>query len=322
MTAIGYHCSHEQFSPSELLDYVQRAENAGFEAAMCSDHFHPWSRAQGQSGFSWAWLGAALQATSLPVGLVCAPGYRYHPAIVAQAVATLAELFPGRSWTAFGSGQALNESITGKRWPSKPERNARLKECVDVMRALWSGERVNHHGLVDVVDATLYTRPQDQPPAFVAALTPETARWAARWADGLITIAHPLDQLKEVVDAFRNNGGGDKPLYLQMQLSYASSQQEALDNAHEQWKTNLFESPIQADLPGPEHFEAAAEFVTPDDMRGPVKISAHVDDHIQWLRDYLDLGFESIFLHNVGKNQPQFISRFGEEVLPALGVRR
>lgn len=176
MTTIGYHGSHEQFSPRELLDYVQHAEDAGFDAAMCSDHFRPWNHAQGHSGYSFAWLGAALQATSLPMGLVCAPGYRHHPAVVAQAVATLEVMFPGRVWASFGSGQALNESITGEPWPTKSERNERLRECVDVIRDLWAGKTVTHHGHIDVVDATLYTRPERPPPAFAAAITPETAR--------------------------------------------------------------------------------------------------------------------------------------------------
>jgi coenzyme F420-dependent glucose-6-phosphate dehydrogenase len=135
MTKIGYHASHEQFTPRELLDYVQIAESVGFDAAMSSDHFQPWSERQGQSGYSWAWMGAAMHATDLPFGTVCAPGGRHHPAIVAQASATLAQMFPERFWIALGSGEAMNEHITGEGWPSKAERNARLKECVDIIRA-------------------------------------------------------------------------------------------------------------------------------------------------------------------------------------------
>jgi G6PDH family F420-dependent oxidoreductase len=123
---IGYHASHEQLPPSELLACVVAAEAAGFQAAMCSDHFAPWSSRQGHSGFAWSWLGAALQATGLDFGVVNAPGQRYHPAIIAQAAATLSELFPGRFWLALGSGEASNEHITGGRWPPKAERRARL----------------------------------------------------------------------------------------------------------------------------------------------------------------------------------------------------
>src|SRR3954463_9201074 len=156
MALIGYHCSHEQFPPSELLSLVSLAHGVGFRAAMCSDHFHPWSERQGQSGFAWSWLGAAMQATDLPFGVVNAPGQRYPPAVVAQAAATLAEMFPGRFWVALGTGQNLNEHITGHPWPSKPDRQARLRESVDVIRALWSGETVDHDGRwVRVVDAKL-----------------------------------------------------------------------------------------------------------------------------------------------------------------------
>src|SRR5215207_4775745 len=185
---IGYHASHEQFPPSELLEHVVSAEAAGFDAAMCSDHFAPWSADQGHSGFAWSWLGAALARTRLSFGTVCAPGQRYHPAIIAQAAATLAEMFPERFWVSLGSGEAVNESITGAVWPSANERDARLLESVEVMRALFRGETVDHHGLVTVQEAKLWTRPATPPLLFGAALAPETARWIAGWADGMITI--------------------------------------------------------------------------------------------------------------------------------------
>ena len=139
MTVIGVHASHEQVHPSALVAAVQQAEQVGFTAAMCSDHFSPWSERQGQSAFAWSWLGAALQATALPFGVVNAPGQRYHPAIIAQAASTLSAMFPGRFWAALGTGEASNEHITGERWPRKDVRNARLGECVDVMRALFAG---------------------------------------------------------------------------------------------------------------------------------------------------------------------------------------
>ena len=144
MTVVGFHASHEQAHPAELLDAVRRAERVGFDAAMCSDHFAPWSRRQGHSGFAWSWLGAALATTSLPFGVVSAPGQRYHPAIIAQASATLAAMFPGRFWVALGSGEAVNEHITGDRWPPKPERQSAPPECVEVIRALHAGEEVTH----------------------------------------------------------------------------------------------------------------------------------------------------------------------------------
>lgn len=318
MTTIGYHASHEQFSPSELMGYARRAEEVGFMAGMCSDHFHPWTEQQGESGFAWSWLGAALQATSLPFGVVSAPGQRYHPAIVAQAAATLAELFPDRFWVAVGSGQALNEHITGDPWPLKPERNARLKESVDVMRALWAGETVTHHGLVTVSEAKLYSLPERAPQIIGAAITPETAAWLGGWADGLITIARPREQLKTVVEAFRRGGGEGKPMFLQVQLSYATDDETARQGAYEQWSSNILSSPVLADLMMPEQFQAISQFVRPEDLDGDIRISSDLDQHIAWLQDDIALGFDHLYLHNVNRDQARFLEAFGDRVLPEL----
>ncbi|MBM7845117.1 LLM class flavin-dependent oxidoreductase [Herpetosiphon giganteus] len=158
MVQIGYHASHEQFTPQALLHYVQVAATAGFTGVMASDHLAPWSARQAQSGFVWSWLGAAMQATDLSFGMVNAPGQRYHPVIIAQAAATLAAMFPERLWCAFGTGQLMNEHVTGQRWPAKAERNARLLECVEVIRALWAGETVSYAGTaIQVDEAYLYT---------------------------------------------------------------------------------------------------------------------------------------------------------------------
>src|SRR3954467_14019471 len=170
MARIGFHASHEQFAPSDLLRLVQAAEAAGFECAMSSDHFRPWGPAQGQSGFAWSWLGAALQATSLPFGVISAPGYRYHPAILAQAAATLAEMFPGRLWLALGSGQRLNEDLTGVAWPAKAERNARGRGCAAVTRARLRGEPVTPRGRVTRVGGKLYPLPEEPPLLLGAAV--------------------------------------------------------------------------------------------------------------------------------------------------------
>src|SRR5687767_7908638 len=232
MAAIGFHASHEQASPSELMHAVSTAEAAGFLRAMSSDHFSPWSQRQGESGFAWSWLGAALQATSLPFGVVNAPGQRYHPAVIAQAAATLCELFPRRFWLALGTGEFSNEHITGDPWPDKHTRNARLAECVAVMRALFAGEVVDHDGLVRVDRARLWTLPAEPPPLIGAAVSPETAAWVATWADGLITIQQPREQLERVLDAFRDNGGADKITAVQVHLSWASEEGEALRIAH------------------------------------------------------------------------------------------
>jgi coenzyme F420-dependent glucose-6-phosphate dehydrogenase len=322
MAKFGYHASHEQFKPSQLLQYVQAAYRAGFEGVSSSDHFQPWNLRQGESGFAWSWLGAAMQSVPLTFGVVCAPGQRYHPAIIAQAAATLAEMFPRRFWLALGSGQALNENITGDRWPGKVERNVRLKECADIIRTLWTGKTVTHHGLVRVEEAKLYTCPEVPPLIIGAAITPETAEWLGGWADGLITISHPYNKLKAVVDAFQRGGGKNKPMYLKVQLSYAHDEETALRGAYEQWRTNIFQSPVLADLQNPQQFDAAAQFIKPEDMYEYVRISAEPQRHIEWLQQYVELGFEEIYLHNVNKEQQRFIDVFGEQILPALVSER
>ncbi|WP_295120761.1 TIGR03885 family FMN-dependent LLM class oxidoreductase [uncultured Chitinophaga sp.] len=318
MTRISYHTSHEQHKPSDLLRYVQLAEKAGFNGAQSSDHFHPWNGEQGQSGFAWSWLGAAMQATSFVYGIVNAPGQRYHPAIIAQAAATLAEMFPERLWVALGSGQALNEAITGQKWPCKADRNQRLKECVTIIRALWNGETVTHKGLVEVEEARLYTLPATPPMLVGAAITEETAAWTGSWADALITVAQPLPKLKRVIDAFRNNGGGNKPMKLKVQLSYHPNVQFARQDAFEQWRSNIFGNAMLTELRNPAQFEQAAAFVKPEDLDGHVHISAAAQQHIDWLMQYAELGFDELILHNVNTDQETFIAIFGKEVLPAL----
>jgi coenzyme F420-dependent glucose-6-phosphate dehydrogenase len=318
MTRIGFHCPHEQYSPSDLLRLARRAEAAGFQAGMCSDHFQPWLPDQGQSGFAWAWLGAALEGTGLSFGTVCAPGDRYHPTVIAQAAATLAEMYPGRFWLAVGSGEALHEHVTGTPWPSKPERNARLRECVDVMRALWRGETVQHTGLVRVREAKLYTRPAKSPLLFAAALTEETARWAGGWADGLITVAGPPDALRGMIDAFRDGGGVGKPLFLQVAQSWARDEDEAVRAAHREWRQAGLASHQLADLRTPEEFNRACAGVTAEDVRNKLRVSSSVDRHVEWLASDLELGFEAVYLHNVGRNQDEFFDTFATHVLPAL----
>ena len=318
MTAIGFHASHEQIPPSRLLADVKDAEAAGFSHAMCSDHFTPWSERQGESGFAWSWLGAALQATDLPFGVVNAPGQRYHPAVIAQAAATLAEMFPGRFWMALGSGEFANEHITGEPWPNKARRNARLKECVDVMRALFEGDVVDHDGLVRVDRARLWTLPESPPPLIGAAVSAETAEWVGGWADGLITIAQPVDALRKVVRTFRDGGGENKRLALQVHLSWAASEEVALQVAHDQWRTNVFSPPLCWDLATVEEFDEAARHVRPEDMRNAVLISSDLGRHVDWLSELAELGFDEIYLHHVGPEQSAFIEAFGEQVLPKL----
>lgn len=312
---IGFHASHEQWPPGTLLEYARRADEAGFAAGMCSDHFHPWLESEGHSGFAWSWLGAALTATNLSFGTVCAPGQRYHPAIVAQASATLAQMFPGRFWLAVGSGEAINEQITGGRWPRKDERNARLKECVDVIRALWAGETVNHRSLVQVVNAKLYSRP-DKPPLLIgAALTPETARWMGPWADGLITAGRNSHDHRRIIDAFREAGGDGKPLFLQSAISFAATDEEARRQAHREWRHCALEGDQIADLATPSAFEAATRHVASEEVSGRLRVSADPSRHIAWFHEDRETGFDAVYVHQIARQFDRFFEALAPRVV-------
>jgi probable non-F420 flavinoid oxidoreductase len=321
MTRYGFHASHEQIDPRRLLTDVQHAEQAGFQMAMCSDHFSPWSERQGHAGYTWAWLGAALATTGLSFGCVCAPGQRYHPAIVAQKIATLAVMFPGRVWTALGSGEAMNEHITGDRWPPKAVRTERLEECVDVIRRMLAGEEVSHDGLVTVDRARLWDRPEEMPALIGPVVTVESAARVASWADGLITINQPHDTLRRIIDAYRG-AGGTGPVVLQVHLSHAASRDEAEALAFDQWRTNVFDTPVAWNTETAETFDAMGAHVTMDSVHQAVRVSESLDQHVQWLGEYADLGFDDIYLHHVGQEQSAYIDAFGESVLPQLTGRK
>ncbi len=318
MTSYGFHASHEQHGPDRLLSHVRAAESAGFAGAMCSDHFHPWIPEEGESGFAWSWLGAALQATNLSFGTVNAPGWRYHPAIIAQAAATLAVMFPGRFWLAIGSGEALNEGITGLPWPRKSERTARLAECADVMRRLWRGETVTHHGRIVVEDAKLYTRPREAPLLLAAALSPETAARVATWADGLATTGGDVESVREIIESFRANGGAGKPVFLQHVLSWAPTEEAAMAQAHQQWRQSVLGGTVLGELRTPEQFSAATQRVTRDDVAAHVHESSDLARHAAWLAEYEPLNVDAVYLMNAGKNQEEYIEAFGRSVLPQL----
>src|SRR5215210_3315321 len=319
MTVIGFHNSHEQVHPADLLRAVQHAEQVGFTAAMCSDHLEPWNERQGHSGFAWSWLGAALATTGLPFGAVNAPGQRYHPVIVAQAVATLGAMFPGRFWVALGSGEAMNEHITGDRWPRKEVRDARLRECVEVIRALLAGEEVSHDGLVTVDRARIWTLPDTVPQLIAPAVSAATARRSAEWADGLVTVNQPHDALREVLAAYRDAGGRGTAA-LQLHLSYDPDENAALTLAYQQWRSGVVGPPLSWDLDNGEAFDQASSFARPEDMTQVVRVSADPGQHAEWIAEYQELGFDAIYCHHVGVEQRGFLDAFGEHVLPQLDV--
>lgn len=316
---IGFHASHESFGPRVLLEAVRIAEAAGFDGAMCSDHFHPWTAAaHGESGFAWSWLGAALEATRMAVGTVNAPGQRYHPAIVAQAAATLSAMYPGRFWLAVGTGEAVNESITGDAWPAKAQREARLLECVTIIRALWRGETVTHAGTVRVESARLATRPERPPLLFGAAITEETAEWVGSWADGLITVGMDARTLRRNVAAFHRGGGRGKPLKLQLAFAYAASEDAALQVARNRWPQAALEPAALADLPRPEDFDRATAHLTAAELRKHLRVTDDLARIQGWVEESLALGFESIYLSPIVEDVVSLVSEVGERVVPRL----
>lgn len=316
MVFIGFHASHEQIPPSALLDAVIAAERAGFDGAMCSDHLAPWLPEQGESGFAFSWIAAALARTRFPIGMVNAPGQRYHPAVVAQAFATLEEMFPGRFWAALGSGEAMNEHVTGDPWPPKDVRTARLGETVRVIRRLLAGEEVSHEGLVRVHRARVWSRPSQPPPLFATAVSPETAAWAASWADGLATVAQEPAALRRVIDAYRS-AGGRGPCILQVHLSWAVSDAEALRIAREQWRQGVLTPPVTWDLEQPEDFIAAVGDVDDDALRAAVLVDHDVRSLAARIADLVRLGFDRVYLHHVGSEQSGFLAA-ASELIPAV----
>lgn len=310
MASLAYHASHEQFSPAELLSHVKLAEKAGFQGCHASDHFHPWSERQGQSGYVFSWLGAAMEATQFPFSVITAPGQRYHPAIIAQAIGTLLQMYPNRLTTSLGSGEALNESITGEAWPEKPIRNARLLESAQVIKRLFAGEEVTHKGLINVHQAKLYTRPNIVPPLLCAALSKETATWAGTWADGLLTTYQAQGRMEEIITAFRSGGGEGKPIHVKLTFSYARDEQRALLEAHHQWRFDCIEKSTLAELTSVAAFDNAAKDVSIEQVAESIPILHRMDQLVALIKKVEAAGVDHIVLHNVGRNQEEFIMDF------------
>jgi len=237
--------------------------------------------------------------------------------IVAEA-ATLAAMYPDRFWVALGTGQASNEHITGQKWPIKSERNARLRECVDIIRALWAGDTVTHNGRVTVEEAKVWSLPETLPMIVGPALSEATAEFVGSWADTFITVAAPRPQLQRMIDAFRRGGGEGKPIYLQSHISWAATESEARANAFEQWRTPIFAGEVNESLRTPAQFDAAARFVHPDELDDFIRISADLERQREYIHEDLAMGFERVYIHNVGRNQQAFIDVFGERLLPGF----
>ncbi|MFC0674340.1 LLM class flavin-dependent oxidoreductase [Brachybacterium hainanense] len=308
-TRIGFHASHEQIPPEELLRLVVRAEAVGFDGAMCSDHLAPWGIAQGSSGHAWTWLGAALASTGFPIGVVTAPGQRYHPAVLAQAIGTLGRMFPGRFWAACGSGEALNEHVTGDPWPDHEARDDRLLASVDVIRRLLAGEEVDADGPVRVHRARVWSRPAAIPPTLAAAVSTRTAGWAASWADGLITTGCDPRTTGAVRRAYRSRGGRG-PLVLQVHLALADSAVAAGCIAREQWRQATVPPALMWDLQQPEDFDSRATD-DPGSLAEAVALAGSVAELVERVVPAA-AGYDEVHLHHVGTDQERFLDRCPE----------
>jgi coenzyme F420-dependent glucose-6-phosphate dehydrogenase len=326
MAKIGYAAALEQFHPTDLLDWCTQAEAAGFTAGvMVSEHFHPWTPHQGQSAFAWTFMGALGLRTSLPFGTgVTCPGFRYHPAVVAHAAATLGAMFPGRFWLGLGAGEALNEHIIGGNWPEIGTRSAMLFEAIEIINKLFSGEVVRHRGPhFRLESARLYTLPEQPVPIYVATAGPINAKRTGRMADGMITVGAADAKLNELWENFNvgaREAGKDPtkaPKILQLHFSWARTEEQALENAMVEWPNGGMAFPKQ-DIRNPEDFAAMAKLVRPEHFENRMLISADLDRHIENIQHYVDLGFDEVHIHNVGLDQAEFIDVFGKEVLPHL----
>jgi G6PDH family F420-dependent oxidoreductase len=319
----------EQFHPTEILELSSTAEANGFSGVMAADHYQPWTPQQGQASFVWNVLSALGQTTTGDLGTgVTAPTFRWHPAMVAQASATLAAMYPGRHWLGLGSGEALNEHVVGQYWPDAPERISRMFEAVDIIKKLFasghSGKDVRHEGQYYRLESTrLWTMPEKAPDILVAASGPVTAKRAGRTVDGLITEAAPPDKLEALLKRFgegAREAGRDSakmPKVLRLHVSWAETDEQAARNALTEWP-NLGLRFSKSDIRSPYELEQMARLVRREDFEGRMLISADPDAHRAHIQTFADLGFDRIYLHNVGRNQREFLEVFGRDVLPKV----
>jgi G6PDH family F420-dependent oxidoreductase len=315
---VGLHLAAEEHPPAVLVDTARRAEEAGFGFVTISDHFHPWTRRQGQSAFVWAVIGAIAQATErIPVGTaVTCPTIRTHPAIVAHAAATAGAMMPGRFFLGVGTGERLNEAVHGDRWPATTVRREMLEEAVHVMRALWAGEMVRaHHGRHYAVErARLFTLPDEPPPVVVSGFGPHAAALAGRIGDGYMHVAPEA----ELLQAFRAAGGAGKPAYGKLDACVAASDAEARRIAHETWPTSALQGELGQELATPEHYEQATANVTEEQVAEAILCAADPEAHLARLREFADAGFDHVSVQQCGRDQERLIALYADEILPEL----
>jgi G6PDH family F420-dependent oxidoreductase len=317
MLRLGYKLSSEEFGPADLVRQAARAEAAGFEFALISDHFHPWTDRQGQSPFVWAVLGAIAGATerlSVGTGVTC-PTIRTHPAIVAHAAASVAAMMPGRFFLGVGTGENLNEHVTGAKWPPVDVRREMLEEAVKVIRLLWRGGVRSHRGPHYALEnARLYTLPRRPPPIMVAASGPESARLAGRIGDGFVT----TDPDSALLRTFRRAGGHGKPSFVEVTVCWARSERQARRTAHEIWALAALEGSLFTEIAQPAHFEAAFKPITEAQVAAAVVCGPDPTRHLAAIRRASRAGYDHVCVHQVGPDQDGFLRFYEAEVLPRL----
>jgi coenzyme F420-dependent glucose-6-phosphate dehydrogenase len=315
MVELGYALSSEEHPPNELVHYARRAEEVGFTFALISDHYHPWIDQQGQAPFVWSVIGAISAVTQrlrLGTGVTC-PIMRIHPAIIAQAAATSAAMMPGRFFLGLGAGEALNEHILGEHWPVTDIRQDMLEEAVDILRLLWQGEEVSYWGdFFDVENARIYTLPDPLPPIYIASSGVDSAALAAEIGDGLITTKAD----EKVASKFENSGGKGKPRIGQVKVCWAETENQALDTVYKYWPTETIPGPLHSDLPTPDHFEAAVKLIHKEDLRQSVVLGPDPQRHLEKIQKYVDLGYDQVYVHQVGPDQEGFFRFYEREILP------
>jgi coenzyme F420-dependent glucose-6-phosphate dehydrogenase len=313
---LGYKLSSEEFGGNDLVRFATAAESHGFEFALISDHFHPWSDREGQSPFVWSVLGAIANATTrLEVGTaVTCPTVRIHPAIIAQASATVASMMPGRFFLGVGTGENLNEHITGHRWAQIDIRQEMLAEAIEVIRLLWMGGLQNHHGKYYTVEnARLYSRPEQSPALYVAAAGPKSTRLAVTHGDGLIG----TEANAKMIQQFRRSAG-DKPCYGEVQVCYGPDENEAVKLVKDVWPIASLPGPLQRELPLPSHFEAVGKLVSEQQISEAVPCGPDPEKHLKMIRQYIDAGYDHVCIHQIGPAQEQFMQFYQSEILPKL----
>jgi len=324
---LGYYSDITQRAPTEAIDNGVLAEKEGFDSVWTGDHFHPWVHSDAKCGFAWVWLGALGQRTvkvMMGTGLT-APIIRYHPAIVAQAFATLSDMYPGRVFIAVGTGEAMNELPLGLKWPSFKERKERLEEAVKIMHLLWTKEFTNFRGkYYRLRSANLYTKPRKPIPLYVAANGPAVAELAGRYADGFLTLPFPDSYYKDILFPALEKGAreqgrdaGKIERLMELQMSYDEDYDKAVRSAR-WWAPTVMPIFFKAPISDPREIEAHGKLVSDEGLLTGWFISNSLDEHIKNIEKYIRLGFRNIHLQSSSPDESGFIRTFAKNVLPYL----